>query len=59
MNKVEHTNAIAADFRETNADDSYERLINLLVLSTAASVIQYYYFVYFSVLRVIFVKLKT
>lgn len=60
LNKVKHTNAIAADFREANADDSYERLINLLVLLAAASsVIHYYYFVYFSVLRVIFVKLKT
>lgn len=61
LNKVEHTNAIAADFRATNTDDSYERLISLLVLSAVAtSVTHYYYlnFVYFSVLRVIFVKLK-
>lgn len=61
LNKVELTNFIAANFRETNAYDSYERLINSIFVHLAATSVTryYYYFVYFSVLSVIFVKLKT
>lgn len=61
LNKVELTNAIAANFRETNTDDSHEHLINLIFVHLVATSVTryYYYFVYFSVLSVIFVKLKT